>query len=441
MASSNQSLPQSQRLNDDAVSVAVVGGGAAGLTAAIAAAELLLKEQAPGRVIVLDGAKHIGAKILVSGGGRCNVTHDVVTPKDFFGNRNIIRNVLAAFPVDRTIAWFASLGIDLKREPTGKLFPTTNTARTVLNALLNRARHVGVTICPDHRVREISRSGSGYRVHHTHSSIQAARVILAAGGQSLPRTGSDGFGYRLAQALGHRVTPTAPALVPLVLEQSMFHATLSGLSHEVQLTTVVEGREADRRTGSLLWTHFGISGPVVMDASRFWTLATNRGAQADLYGNFMPSRTTDELKTWLTVQATEHPKRSLTKTLTLLVPERLAYCLCVYCSCDPLKAHAQVSRIDRNRLLDTLTKFRFPIQQDRGWNFAEVTAGGVPLDEIDYRTMESKVVPKLYLIGEMLDCDGRIGGFNFQWAWTTGWLAGQSAAKSLLADDITSRNS
>ncbi|NJL16921.1 MAG: hypothetical protein HC938_06690 [Nitrospira sp.] len=167
MASSNQSLPQSQRLNDDAVSVAVVGGGAAGLTAAIAAAELLLKEQAPGRVIVLDGAKHIGAKILVSGGGRCNVTHDVVTPKDFFGNRNIIRNVLAAFPVDRTIAWFASLGIDLKREPTGKLFPTTDTARTVLNALLNRARHVGVTICPDHRVREISRSGSGYRVHHT----------------------------------------------------------------------------------------------------------------------------------------------------------------------------------------------------------------------------------------------------------------------------------
>ncbi len=441
MASSTQLLPQSQRLNDDAVSVAVVGGGAAGLTAAIAAAEILLKEQAPGRVIVLDGAKQLGAKILVSGGGRCNVTHDVVTPKDFCGNRNIIRNVLAAFPVDRTIAWFASLGIDLKREPTGKLFPTTDTARTVLNALLNRARHVEVTICPDHRVREISRSGSGFRVHHTHGSIQAARVILAAGGQSLPRTGSDGFGYQLAQALGHRVTPTAPALVPLVLEQSMFHATLSGLSHEVQLTTVVEGREADRRTGSLLWTHFGISGPVVMDASRFWTVATNRGAQADLYGNFTPSRTPDELKTWLTVQATEHPKRSLAKTLALLAPERFAYSLCVYCSCDPLKAHAQVSRMDRNRLLDALTKFRFPIRQDRGWNFAEVTAGGVPLDEIDYRSMESKVAPKLYLTGEMLDCDGRIGGFNFQWAWTTGWLAGRSAAKSLLADNITSRDS
>jgi predicted Rossmann fold flavoprotein len=440
MASSNQLLPQSQRLSDDAVSVTVVGGGAAGLTAAIAAADTLLKEKAPGRVIVLDGAKQIGAKILVSGGGRCNVTHDIVTSKDFFGNRNIIRNVLAAFPVDRTIAWFASLGVDLKREPTGKLFPTTDKARTVLNALLNRARHVGVTICPDHRVCEISRSGSGYRVHHTHGSIHAARVILAPGGQSLPRTGSDGFGYRLVHALGHCVTPTVPALVPLVLEQSMFHATLSGLSHEVQLTTVVKGREADRRTGSLLWTHFGISGPVVMDASRFWTLATNRGTQADLYGNFEPSRTPEELKTWLTVQTSEHPKRSLARTLALLVPERFAHALCLYCSCAPQKTIAQVSRIDRNRLLDALTKFRFPVERDRGWNFAEVTAGGVPLDEIDYRTMESKVAPGLYLTGEMLDCDGRIGGFNFQWAWTTGWLAGQSAAHSLRAEDIASRN-
>jgi predicted Rossmann fold flavoprotein len=439
MASGNQPLAQSQQLNYGAVNVAVVGAGAAGLTAAIAAADTLSKEEAPGRVIVLDGAKHIGAKILVSGGGRCNVTHDVVTPKDFFGNQNIIRNVLAAFPVHPTIAWFASLGVDLKREPTGKLFPINDRARTVLNALLDRARHIGVTICPDHRVGEISRSGSGYRVHHTHGPIHAARVILATGGQSLPRTGSDGFGYQLVRSLGHRVTPTAPALVPLILEQSMFHATLSGLSHEVELTTVVEGREADRRTGSLLWTHFGISGPVVMDTSRFWTLATNRSTRADLYGNFVPNRTLDKLKAWLTVQATEHPKRSLARTLALLVPERFAHSLCLYCSCAPLKPIAQVPRIDRNRLLDALTKFRFPVERDRGWNFAEVTAGGVPLDEIDYRTMESKVAPGLYLTGEILDCDGRIGGFNFQWAWTTGWLAGQSAVQSLLAEDIASR--
>jgi predicted Rossmann fold flavoprotein len=223
-----------------------------------------------------------------------------------------------------------------------------------------------------------------------------------------------------------------------VLEQSMFHAALSGLSHEVELTTVVERREVDRRTGSLLWTHFGISGPVVLDVSRFWTLATYQGMRVDLYANFVPCRTPDEVRAWLLAQTVEHPKRSLARSLTLLVSERFAYSLCLYCSCDPQKTIAQVSRIDRNRLLDALTRFRFPVERDRGWNFAEITAGGVPLEEINYRTMESKVAPGLYLIGEMLDCDGRIGGFNFQWAWSTGWLAGRSAAESLLTQSKAS---
>jgi predicted Rossmann fold flavoprotein len=384
-------------------------------------------------VLLLEGARQIGAKILVSGGGRCNVTHEAFTPKDFFGNRHIIRNILAAFSVDRTIAWFTSLGVDLKREPTGKLFPTTNDARTVLTALMTRAQDTGVIIRPNHRVTEVTMSRTGFLLRHSHGRTQASRVLLATGGQSLPRTGSDGFGYRLARGLGHRVAPTVPALVPLVLDRSMFHATLSGLSHEVNLITLVDGQEVDRRTGSLLWTHFGISGPVVMDASRFWTLATNRGAQVDLYGNFVTSRTSEELKEWFVARAAEHPGRSLTRILSMLVPDRFAESLCRHLSCESNKAAAQVTRSDRDQLLSALTKFRFPIERDRGWNFAEVTAGGVPLEEVNYRTMESKLVSGLYLIGEILDCDGRIGGFNFQWAWTTGRLAGQSAARSLLA--------
>ncbi len=421
---------------DDAVDVAIVGAGAAGLTGAIVAAETLAKEGMPGRVLLLDGAKRIGAKILVSGGGRCNVTHEMITPKDFFGNRNIIRNILAAFSVERTIAWFTSLGVDLKREPTGKLFPTTDDARTVLTALLTRARDTGVMIRPDHRVTEVLTSRAGFLLKHSHGSTQASRVMLAAGGQSLPKTGSDGYGHRLAHGLGHRVTPTVPALVPLVLDRSMFHATLSGLSQDVELTALVDGREVDRRIGSLLWTHFGISGPVVMDASRFWTLAKNRSAQVDLYGNFVPSMTSEELKEWFVSQSAEHPRRSLTRTLSMLIPDRFAESLCRHCSCNPLELMTQVTRRDRERVLSTLTRFRFPIERDRGWNFAEVTAGGVPLEEINYRTMESKLISGLYLIGEMLDCDGRIGGFNFQWAWTTGRLAGQSAAKSLLPAEV-----
>lgn len=418
-------------MTDRLTTVVIVGAGAAGLTGAIAAAQTFAQAQIKGRVLLLDGAKHIGAKILVSGGGRCNVTHDIVTPRDYFGNRTIIRNVLAAFPVEQTIAWFASLGVELKREPTGKLFPTTDKARTVLHALIESARRAGVTICPDHRVQDISQTQTEFLIQHSHGMIHASRVMLATGGRSLPRSGSDGFGYQLAHRLGHRITPTAPALVPLVLDRSMFQATLSGLSHDVELTTLVDRQEVDRRTGSLLWTHVGISGPVVLDASRFWTLATTHGAFVEMYGNFVPGQSTDALREWFMTQAAQHPRRSVARTLSSLVPDRLAESLCRYQDCAPQTAVAQVPRLNRDRLLSALTRFSFPIIGDRGWNAAEVTAGGVPLEEINYRTMESKLVPGLYLLGEMLDCDGRIGGFNFQWAWTTGRLAGESAVRSL----------
>jgi predicted Rossmann fold flavoprotein len=212
-----------------------------------------------------------------------------------------------------------------------------------------------------------------------------------------------------------------------MLDDQMFHKTLSGLSQNVALTTAVTGRVVDHRTGSLLWTHFGISGPVVMDASRFWTLGHEQGETVEVHGNFLPGQTQEQAKSWLMEQAASNPRRSLLKTWGQQIPERFAEALCSYIECDPKTAVAQLSRKDRDRLLAALTKFRFHIVQDRGWNYAEVTAGGVPLEEINYQTMESKLVPGLYLIGEILDCDGRIGGFNFQWAWTTGLLAGRAA--------------
>jgi predicted Rossmann fold flavoprotein len=412
--------------------VAIVGAGAAGLAAAIAAAERAKPADAL-RILLLDGAHTIGAKILVSGGGRCNVTHEVVTPADFFGNRRIIKNVLASFSVEQTIAWFTSLGVDLKCEETGKLFPVTNKSRTVLNALFERCRQLGVEIRPDHRVHVIERAPgerAEFQVQHTHGTLVADRLILATGGRSIPKSGSDGFGYKLARRLGHQVTTTAPALVPLVLADTMFHKTLSGLSHQVELTTLVRERTVDHRTGSLLWTHFGISGPVVMDASRFWCLAKERGEAAEVYGNFLPGQTREQVRQWFMEEMKDHPRRSLVNTLAQQLPQRFAESLVQYAKCDSQAAIAQLPRKDRDHLLTLLTKFPFPIVQDRGWNYAEVTAGGVPLEEIDFRTMESKVVPGLYLIGEILDCDGRIGGFNFQWAWATGRLAGTAAGKA-----------
>ena len=423
--------------HDDKYDIVVIGAGAAGLAASISAVETAAKGDRPQRIVLLDGAKAIGAKILVSGGGRCNVTHDVVTPADFFGNRHIIKNVLAAFSVQATIDWFASMGVELKREETGKLFPVSDKARTVLTALAGRCHELGLAIRSDHRVTDIegpSESGSGFVLHHTHGTLHTRKVILATGGRSIPKTGSDGVGYGFARRLGHCVTATVPALVPLVLEDTMFHKTLSGLSLDVELTTVVKGRTVDCRTGSLLWTHFGMSGPVVMDASRFWTLAHEQGELGEMYGNFLPDQTQEQVRSWFLEQVRDSPRCSVGKTLSQVLPQRFSETVIRHIGCDPHTTICQLPRKDRNRLIEAFTKFRFPIVQNRGWNYAEVTAGGVPLEEISFRTMESKLAPGLYLIGEILDCDGRIGGFNFQWAWATGFLAGRAVSASVRVD-------
>ncbi|HEY6084683.1 MAG TPA: NAD(P)/FAD-dependent oxidoreductase, partial [Nitrospira sp.] len=180
--------------------------------------------------------------------------------------------------------------------------------------------------------------------------------------------------------------------------------------------------------GSLLWTHFGISGPVVMDVSRFWTLAKQRGETVELLGNFFPELSQEGVGVWFKEQAARFPRRTILHTLTQRLPERFAEAMCGYARCNPMVAIGQCPRPDRNRLLGHLTRFCFSVERERGWNYAEVTRGGIPLDELDYRTMESRIVPGLYFVGEILDCDGRIGGFNFQWAWATGYLAGRAIA-------------
>lgn len=410
--------------------VAIVGGGAAGLAAAIFAGEATQGHAVS--IVILDGARQLGAKILVSGGGRCNVTHRVVQVEDFFGPPVLVRNILASFPVEATRNWFASLGVDLKEEDTGKLFPVTDKARTVLDALLQRCREVQVTIRTHHRVTAIDRDADGsFVIGDGHSGHRARKVILATGGQSLPKSGSDGTGWRLAKALGHSVTPVAPALVPLELAPQYFHATLAGVSHNVELTTLVEGARVDRRTGDLLWTHTGVSGPVVMDASRFWTLATQAGQRVELRCHFVPGRSREELEAEWLERVASQPRVTVKTVLGAYVTERLAMALLHHCQVDPLLAASQLPKPSRRRLLEALTALVLPVARDRGWTHAEVTAGGVPLEEVNFRTMESRRGTGLYLIGEMLNCDGRIGGFNFQWAWTTGRLAGRAAAAAL----------
>ena len=417
-------------MQGDAADLVIVGGGAAGLAAAIFAAEAA---PAGFRTVVLDGAKTLGAKILVAGGGRCNVTHHEVLAKDFNGSQPIVRNVLAAFNVAATVRWFASLGVELKREPTGKLFPAANSARVVLRALLDRCDALGVERLTGRQVSKIvapSEADHLFQVVHADAVLRCGRVIVATGGRSLPRSGSDGSGWNILRDLGHTVTATHAALVPLVLPPQMFHAQLAGVSQEVELSVTVGGKRIDQRTGSLLWTHFGVSGPVVMDASRHWTVAHESGPEPTLRCNLLPGESFEQAEQWLIQSAASRPKASMLTHLSQRFTERVAAALLRHAGIDPATTAGQLTREVRRSLVHVLTGLVLPVTQHRGWNYAEVTAGGVPLHEIDFRTMQSRKVPGLYLAGEVLDCDGRIGGFNFQWAWATGFLAGRAAARA-----------
>jgi predicted Rossmann fold flavoprotein len=405
--------------------IAIVGAGAAGLATAIFAA----RRGASGPIVAFDGAARLGAKILVSGGARCNVTNRVVTDQDFAGgNPNVVRGILRAFPAGEAVSFFREIGVALHEEPGGKLFPDSNRARTVLDALLAEASRRGVELRAGQRVHRVVRDEQGFRLATSRGEVEATRVVLATGGLSLPKTGSDGVGYGMAVALGHRLVPRTPALVPLVLEGD-FHAALAGVSHEAEL--VVRG-ERDRpvvRRGSLLWTHFGVSGPVVLDVSRFWHRALEEGRDARVSASLLPGRSFGEIEGALLAQAAANPQGQVKGALAAWLPAAVAAAVPGRLGVAADTRLGQLTREERRRVIRGLLDWPLPVKGSRGYDYAEVTAGGVPLAEIEPRTMASRRCPGLYLVGEILDVDGRIGGFNFQWAWSTAWVAAGALAR------------
>lgn len=376
--------------------------------------------------MLLDGASRLGAKILVSGGARCNVTNTAVTDADFSGGRRpIIRRVLRGFSVDDTIAFFREIGVRLHEEAGGKLFPDSNRARDVLKALVDEATRVGVTIITATRVADVARTATGFRIATNAGDICATRLVLATGGRSLPKSGSDGAGFDIARRLGHAIVPTTPALVPLLLDEAhgAMHRTLSGVAHEAELALWIDDAVDKRLTGSLLWTHFGISGPLTLNMSRHFLRAMLNGRRAALTISFCPGQTFDDVERWWAARTAERPHASVSTSLSMLVPASVADALLARTGIKGATTLAHFAREDRRRLSHALVTWPLPVTGDRGYNYAEVTAGGVSLDEIDPATMTSRVCDGLSLVGEILDVDGRIGGFNFQWAWSSARVA------------------
>ncbi len=416
--------------------VVVIGAGAAGLMCAIFAA----RSRPNRRVFLLDGARTLGAKILVAGGGRCNVTHDIVDHTAYFGSSpHAIKNVLRRFSVPETVSFFRDIGVELKREETGKLFPVTDDARTVLNALLVYARHLGVEIEHPRRVTSVIRLEHSsqvqpvalaslpfprFRVGGDWGSIDCTSLVLATGGKSLPRSGSDGAGYEFASSLGHSISPRLmPALVPLLLPAGHILCSLSGIATDATLQVRSgTGRKIISFTGAVLCTHFGLSGPCVLDISRHYLDAVATNPPCRLVANWIPSESFDSLDALLVASGTACTGTWLRERLS----SRFADAVCSSVGIDPAGRISSIPRESRRGLVRNLVEMDIPIVGSRGFNYAEVTAGGVPLDEIYLDTMQSRRCPGLYFCGEICDVDGRIGGYNFQWAWSSGYTAGVS---------------
>jgi predicted Rossmann fold flavoprotein len=411
-------------MSDVVWDVVVVGAGAAGLLAAVRAAEC------DRRVLLLEKNRRPGVKILMSGGTRCNVTHatderGIVTAYGPPGR--FLHSALAALGVQETIDLFEAEGVAVKVEETGKVFPVSNKARDVLDALLRRLHRSGAMLALGEPLRDLQVRPPGFALTTPHRVVAARRVILTTGGQSYPGSGTTGDGYAFAARLGHTIVPPRPALVPVTVD-APWVAGLRGVALPDVGVRVMEGGTALRaERGSLLFAHFGLSGPVVLDLSRVVS-GHPQPRSLTLELDLLPGRKEVDLDEQLRVETAASGKKQLAAVLAAQLPRRLCDVLLPLAGLPADRKAAALSRPDRVRLVGCVKRLRLPVTGTLGFGKAEVTAGGVSLDEVDSRTMESKIIPGLYIAGELLDLDGPIGGYNFQAAWSTGWLAGGAAA-------------
>jgi predicted Rossmann fold flavoprotein len=401
------------------VKVIVIGAGAAGTMAAIFAA------RGGAETLLLESTRDGGRKILISGGGRCNILPTRLDEGRFVTDSsvNTMRKMLRSWPLAEQRAFFEQdLGIPLVDEPEDlKVFPASHKARDVRDGLLAHARANGVEVRMDARVSGLTPRHGKWQVDlATVESLSADAVIIATGGLSVPNTGSDGFGLRTLASLGYTVNPTYAALTPIVAN-SPAYATLAGISLTVTLSAKSEARSAEH-TGGFLFTHTGYSGPAALNVSHVLVRAREEGAAARLRASWTSLRDADWDKA---LQQTG--KRTVTGALRNEMPDRLAQVLMGEAKVHPHRPLHELRRDERLRLIDALVRCELPWSGDEGYKKAEVTGGGVALSEVDPRTMESKRHNGLFLCGEVLDAFGPIGGYNFLWAWATGRAAGIGA--------------
>ena len=395
----------------------IIGGGPAGLMAAASAGNR--------PTLLIESGPKPGRKLLITAAGQCNITHRGSIPEllaRYNGRERFLRPALYGFTNEEVIVFFQDRGVETFFDEKDRCLPRSLSARDVLHALLQACRDRGITLHQGDRVIAAEKTAGGFRVITKTRNFTCSRLIIATGGKSFPKTGSDGSGYQLAEQLGHPVIPPRPALTGIESDHFAL-VSLAGLSFEDRTIEVYRnGKRAGRYRGNLLITHKGLSGPVIINSSR------NMRPGDELRLNFADLSLENLNERW-----NRSPKNGGSRTVGLflkgldiprrLIPELLG-------SLDPEHSLSQVKKQDRIRLLNDLTAYPATLDRLQGWNTAMVTAGGADTAKIDPKTMESRLVKGLYFAGEVMDVDGDSGGYNLQAAFSTGFLAGQSAGNA-----------
>lgn len=396
----------------------IAGGGAAGLMAAIVAADR------GDSVTLLEKNDRLGRKILISGNGRCNVMNAESGPQHFHGaDPDFARHALAAFPVEDTLAFFHDIGVETRVERRGRVFPASNQATSVVRLLEDRAVRAGVEIVYEADM-SLLETGEAFRVGTADGlTFGADRVIVTTGGTSAPSIGGSDDGIRLVCALGHRRTAIYPGLGPLETERSTLHK-LQGVRAMVDAEAIVDGEVVKRDAWEILFRYYGLSGLVIFNLSEA-VAPFVEDREVSVRINFFPGLNADEVEEKLRARWNRHPHRTVGFSFTGLLPDKIPPVLLPLLGVKPDLPSAGITAEIGRRIAEGLTAYDVRVLASRPFAEAEVMVGGVVTDDVDPATMESKVVPGLYLAGEMLDVHGDLGGFNFQWAWSSGWVAGQ----------------
>lgn len=403
--------------------VLVIGGGAAGMMAAISA------KKHGADVTIFERNNRVGRKILATGNGRCNYTNINLSIDNYHGkNPKFPYSPLSQFNVYDTIDFFERLGITPYIEENGRVYPMSLQSSSVLDVLRFELEYLGIEVITEAFVTDISKKANKFSVTlEDGRKFTGDRIILATGGKAAPNTGSDGNGYKLAEKLGHTIEYVFPGLVQLKLEGNFFKK-VDGVKIVGVAELYDENMLIRREEGDILFTNYGISGPPILQISRIANKLLYEGKKPELKIVIIKDKNKEELEKYLHYRFSFMPKKTIEKALIGLINKRLIIPMLKEIGVDKNKLIAHISKEEIRKISNILTDFRFNIIGSKSWDSAQVTAGGVKTDEINNTTMESKLVKGLYFAGEIVDVDGDCGGFNLQWAWSSGYVAGKNSA-------------